>query len=118
MRRRAEPFLSDALRARALPIKLLSTGVAAATFGYINPIANLGGFDGPYAIGFLTEVPGTYVAGVLFLVASAIIIRRDPGLPACALSNLRRVLRESAAFPRVSAQLGFSVPKQSLQTSC
>jgi MFS transporter, ACS family, tartrate transporter len=57
----------------ALPTKLLSAGVAAATFGFINLIANLGGFVGPYAIGFLTDVTGTYVAGVLFLVASAII---------------------------------------------
>jgi MFS transporter, ACS family, tartrate transporter len=57
----------------ALPTKLLSAGVAAATFGFINLVANLGGFVGPYAIGFLTDVTGTYVAGVLFLVASAII---------------------------------------------
>ena len=56
-----------------LPTKLLSAGVAAATFGFINLIANLGGFVGPYAIGFLTDVTGTYVAGVLFLVASAIM---------------------------------------------
>jgi MFS transporter, ACS family, tartrate transporter len=57
----------------ALPTKVLSASVAAATFGFINLIANLGGFVGPYAIGFLTDVTGTYVAGVLFLVASAII---------------------------------------------
>jgi ACS family tartrate transporter-like MFS transporter len=57
----------------ALPTKLLSAGVAAATFGFINLIANLGGFVGPYAIGFLTDVTGNYLAGVLLLVASAII---------------------------------------------
>jgi ACS family tartrate transporter-like MFS transporter len=57
----------------ALPTKLLSAGVAAATFGFINLIANLGGFVGPYAIGFLTDVTGSYVAGILLLVASAII---------------------------------------------
>jgi ACS family tartrate transporter-like MFS transporter len=57
----------------ALPTKLLSVGVAAAAYGFINLIANLGGFVGPYAIGFLTDVTGTYVAGVLLLVASAIV---------------------------------------------
>ncbi len=57
----------------ALPTKLLSVGVAAAAYGFINLIANLGGFVGPYAIGFLTDLTGTYVAGVLLLVASAIV---------------------------------------------
>jgi ACS family tartrate transporter-like MFS transporter len=57
----------------ALPTKLLSAGVAAAAFGFINLIANLGGFVGPYAIGFLTDLTGTYVAGILLLVASAIL---------------------------------------------
>ena len=57
----------------ALPTKLLSVGTAAAAFGFINLIANLGGFAGPYAIGFLTDLTGTYVAGVMLLVASAIL---------------------------------------------
>ncbi len=57
----------------ALPTKLLSAGVAAAAYGFINLIANLGGFVGPYAIGLLTDATGTYVAGVLLLVASAIL---------------------------------------------
>ena len=57
----------------ALPTKLLSVGVAAAAYGFINLIANLGGFVGPYAIGFLTDLTGTYGAGVLLLVASAIV---------------------------------------------
>ena len=58
---------------QALPTKLLSAGVAAAAFGFINLIAGLGGFAGPYAIGFLTDLTGTYVAGVLLLVGSAIL---------------------------------------------
>jgi len=36
-------------------------------------MANFGGFVGPYAIGFLTDMTGTQVAGVLFLVTSAIL---------------------------------------------
>ena len=56
----------------ALPTKLLSARVAAAVCGLIT-MANLGGFVGPYAIGFLTDMTGTQVAGVLFLVTSAIL---------------------------------------------
>ena len=57
----------------ALPTKLLSAGAAAGAFGFINLIANLGGFVGPYAIGLLTDLTGTYVAGILLLVVSAIV---------------------------------------------
>jgi ACS family tartrate transporter-like MFS transporter len=57
----------------ALPTKLLSAGVAAAAFGFMNLIANLGGFVGPYAVGFMTELTGTYVAGLLMFVGSAIL---------------------------------------------
>jgi fucose permease len=36
-------------------------------------MANIGGFVGPYAIGFLTDRTGTQVAGVLALVMSAVL---------------------------------------------
>lgn len=57
----------------ALPTRLLSERTAAASFGFINLIANLGGFAGPYMIGFLTDRTGTFVAGVLLMVTSAIL---------------------------------------------
>jgi ACS family tartrate transporter-like MFS transporter len=57
----------------ALPTQLLSARWAAASFGFINLIANLGGFAGPYLIGFLTDRTGTYVAGVLLMVFSAVL---------------------------------------------
>jgi len=57
----------------ALPTRFLSERTAAASFGFINLIANLGGFAGPYMVGFLTDRTGTYVAGVLLLVATAIL---------------------------------------------
>jgi ACS family tartrate transporter-like MFS transporter len=56
----------------ALPTKLLSARIAAAACGLIT-IANLGGFVGPYAIGFLNDHTGTQVAGMLLLVASSIL---------------------------------------------
>ena len=57
----------------ALPTRLLSARWAAASFGFINLIANLGGFAGPYLVGFLTDRTGTYVAGVLLMVLSAVL---------------------------------------------
>jgi MFS transporter, ACS family, tartrate transporter len=55
-----------------LPTKLLSPRVAAAVCGLIT-MANIGGFVGPYAIGFFTDLTGTQFAGVLVLIASAIL---------------------------------------------
>jgi ACS family tartrate transporter-like MFS transporter len=57
----------------ALPTRMLSARYAAASFGFINLIANLGGFAGPYMVGFLTDRTGTYVAGVLLLVSTAVL---------------------------------------------
>jgi ACS family tartrate transporter-like MFS transporter len=55
----------------ALPIAFLSGTAAAASVALINSIGNLGGFVGPYVIGFLTEKTGSYKAGLMYLVASA-----------------------------------------------
>jgi ACS family tartrate transporter-like MFS transporter len=57
----------------ALPTRMLSERTAAASFGFINLIANLGGFAGPYMVGFLTDRTGTYSAGVYLLVATAVL---------------------------------------------
>jgi MFS transporter, ACS family, tartrate transporter len=57
----------------ALPTRFLSDRQAAASFGFVNLIANFGGFTGPYMVGFLTDKTGTYVAGVLFLVSTGIV---------------------------------------------
>ncbi len=56
----------------ALPTKLLNARLAAAACGLIT-MANLGGFAGPYAIGFFTDLTGTQIAGVLVLLISAIL---------------------------------------------
>ena len=56
----------------ALPTKLLNAGIAAAVCGLIT-MANIGGFVGPYAIGFLTDLTGTQVAGMLVLMLSAVL---------------------------------------------
>jgi hypothetical protein len=57
----------------ALSTTFLSGTAAAAGIALINSIGNLGGFVGPYAIGFLTDRTGTYTAGLSYLVASGVI---------------------------------------------
>jgi ACS family tartrate transporter-like MFS transporter len=56
----------------ALPTQLMSERRAAASFGFINLTANLGGFAGPYAVGFLTDLTKTYSAGVYLMVSTAV----------------------------------------------
>ncbi len=57
----------------ALATGLLSARSAAAGFGFVNLIANFGGFTGPYMVGYLTDRTGTYAAGVYSLVATAFL---------------------------------------------
>lgn len=56
----------------ALPTKLLNARIAAAACGLIT-MANIGGFAGPYAMGFFTDLTGTQLAGVLVLMTSAVL---------------------------------------------
>ena len=56
----------------ALPTQLMTERRAAAAFGFINLTANLGGFAGPYAVGFLTDLTKTYSAGIYLMVSTAI----------------------------------------------
>jgi MFS transporter, ACS family, tartrate transporter len=55
----------------ALPTVFLSGPAAAASIALINSMGNLGGFVGPYVIGFLTDVTGGFTAGLLYLVGTA-----------------------------------------------
>jgi len=53
-----------------LPSKLLRPSVVPAVCGLLT-VANIGGFFGPYAMGFLTDLTGSQVGGVLVMVVSA-----------------------------------------------
>jgi ACS family tartrate transporter-like MFS transporter len=57
----------------ALPNQFLAGTSAAAVIGSINCVGNTGGFVGPYFVGWLTDKTGTYAAGVLYLIGSALI---------------------------------------------
>ncbi len=57
----------------ALPTSFLTGTAAAASIGLINSVGNLGGFVGPYLVGYLSNKTGSFVSGVLYLALSALI---------------------------------------------
>jgi MFS transporter, ACS family, tartrate transporter len=57
----------------ALQMAFGSGTAAAANIALINSIGNLGGFVGPYVIGYLSDKTGTYLASIFYLVASGVL---------------------------------------------
>jgi len=53
----------------SLPSMFLTGAAAASGMAWINAVANLGGFVGPFALGGAIELTGTVFAG-LFIVAA------------------------------------------------
>ena len=52
----------------------IATGTAAAaSIGLINSFGNLGGFAGPYVVGYLSKRTNSYAGGVLYLSLSALV---------------------------------------------
>jgi ACS family tartrate transporter-like MFS transporter len=54
----------------SLPSLFLSEAAAAGSIGLINSLGNLGGFMGPYVLGTLESLTGSFEGGLLFLGAS------------------------------------------------
>jgi MFS transporter, ACS family, tartrate transporter len=54
----------------ALPTILLSESAAAAAIGLINSIGNVGGFVGPYFVGTLRTLTGSFTLSLSFLIVS------------------------------------------------
>lgn len=54
----------------ALPTEMLTASAAAASIGLINSVGNLGGFAGPYVIGYLDTTTNSFTPGLLFVSAS------------------------------------------------
>lgn len=52
-----------------LPTEFLTESAAAASIGLINALGNLGGFLGPYAMGYFRSRTGSFVAGLIVLLA-------------------------------------------------
>jgi MFS transporter, ACS family, tartrate transporter len=56
-----------------LPTSFLTGSSAAATIGLINSVGNLGGFAGPYVVGYLSTATGSFFWGVVYLSLSALV---------------------------------------------
>jgi ACS family tartrate transporter-like MFS transporter len=67
----------------ALPTRFLTGAAAAATIGLVNSVGNLGGFVGPYVVGYLNTRTNSFVGGVLYLAISAFVA-------ACCIVALRQ----------------------------
>jgi ACS family tartrate transporter-like MFS transporter len=57
----------------SLPTMFLSGPAAAASVALINSTGNLGGFVGPYMIGYLADRTGGFTAGILYLVTCGVV---------------------------------------------
>jgi ACS family tartrate transporter-like MFS transporter len=53
-----------------IPARFLAGAAAAGGIALINSFGNLGGFLGPYVIGWLRETTGSFHAGLYFLAGS------------------------------------------------
>jgi ACS family tartrate transporter-like MFS transporter len=57
----------------ALPNLLLTEAAAAGSIGLINSVGNLGGFVGPYALGYIESQTHSFLPGLLYLCVSMLI---------------------------------------------
>ena len=53
----------------ALPTRFLTGSAAAAGIALINTMASIGGFVGPYAVGFIRDRTGGFAGGLVFLAS-------------------------------------------------
>jgi ACS family tartrate transporter-like MFS transporter len=77
----------------AIPTLMLSEAAAAATFGLINSIGQLGGFAGNYGIGLLNSRTGSLGASfgliaLAYLLAGSMIVRLRSSVPAAAQNTV------------------------------
>jgi ACS family tartrate transporter-like MFS transporter len=55
-----------------LPSTFLTGAAAAGGIALVNSIGNLGGFVGPYVVGWIKDATGSFDAGLYFLAACAL----------------------------------------------
>ena len=56
-----------------MPNLFLTSSAAAGSIGLINSVGNLGGFLGPYLLGKVETVTGSYVGGIYYLCGSMLV---------------------------------------------
>ena len=52
----------------SLPSLFLTDTAAAGSIGFINSVGNLGGFMGPYVLGTVEKITGSFMGGIAFLI--------------------------------------------------
>ena len=57
----------------AIPTSFLTGVSAAGAIAFINCIGNLGGFVGPYSMGYIRDLTGDYNNGILFLACCLVV---------------------------------------------
>lgn len=57
----------------AIPGTFLTEAAAAVSIGFINSVGNLGGFFGPYIVGYLDKRTGSFYFGIIYLSFSALV---------------------------------------------
>ena len=57
----------------SLPTLFLSGPAAAAGIATINSVGNIGGFAGPYLVGYLKDITGSYAGGLYFSAATLVL---------------------------------------------
>ena len=82
----------------SLPTAFLSGTAAAAGIALINSVGNLGGFVGPYVVGFLSDSTGSFYAGLLLLAALILVA----GLLALAVRHERSLEEVEDVIPPVT----------------
>ncbi|MBU6402695.1 MAG: MFS transporter, partial [Verrucomicrobia bacterium] len=73
----------------AIPTETLPRGVAGSAMGLINAMGNLGGFAGPFLVGYLDKVTGNFtygfgLLGVALLLGAAMATLITPAVPLAA----------------------------------
>jgi predicted MFS family arabinose efflux permease len=53
-----------------LPTSMLGESAAAASIGLINSLGNLGGFAGPFIVGYLVTRTGSFTSGFVYLLVN------------------------------------------------
>ena len=94
----------------ALPSLLLTEAAAAGSIGLINSVGNLGGFVGPFLLGFVENQTGSFVYGLIYLcfsmtVSATIILTLGLG---------HRAAREPEIAPEVQVHPLFDEEADSL----
>ena len=72
----------------SLPTAFLSESAAAASIGLINSVGDLGGFVGPYFVGYLRNLTGSFTFSMIFMIV-ALISFRHVGIDAASQTTLK-----------------------------